>query len=215
MMEPESPPGPETNKPPTFKVGSEARTALETTGTIRCLAKRRYKQESRLSRDGKAWADRLADKACEAMMRDLGRDESAFDKQLLMVELRRTHAYFCFDVFLRDGEKPAEDKDVDLEKCKRADMPVYRISRIERGVHSLELNKAAGRAFGVQYVGIQKFDKGFPPYFRDAHAMSTYIDGRLVEDPAELETEDSPDEEEKEPGNGAGKSVEEAVDNQT
>ncbi|KAI1735009.1 hypothetical protein F4680DRAFT_453404 [Xylaria scruposa] len=174
-----------------IKVENEARIALETNRTVRCLRKRRYTLESRRPKDAKSWADKLADRACQAMMRDLGRDATASARQVLMIQLRRNHAYFCFDVFLQDGS----DQPFNNELCRKTDQAVYRIVKTGRGEYSLERNKTAEKVFALHYLDIQRYDKGDLPYFQDWLNPSFYDDGILVEDPENFVTRDSDREE--------------------
>ncbi|KAI0551751.1 hypothetical protein F4679DRAFT_593177 [Xylaria curta] len=187
------------------KVENEARIALETNRTVRCLRKRRYALESRRPRDAKSWADQLADNACKAMMRDLGRDATAFAKQVLMVQLRRNYAYFCFDVFLQDGSEQPFNNDI----CRKTDQAIYRIVKMGHGVYSLQRNKTAEKIFALQYSNIQEYDKGDLPYFQDMLNPSFYDDGILVENPEEFVTRASDGEEDlsNEIGDGNAKSV--------
>ncbi|KAI1157828.1 hypothetical protein F5B18DRAFT_643484 [Nemania serpens] len=183
----------------------EARTALKSTRTIRCLRKTKYTPESRRPKDGKAWGDDLADRACRAIMRDLGRDETAFTKQLLMVQLRHRYAYFSFDVFLQDGD---EEPSTDI--CQRLDQPIFQIKK-KKGVKGekrpfeLQLSKVVAQHFALHYSHAQKDNKGGPPYFEDWTRMQIYVDGVMMENPEDFKTcTDSEMEEEEKLRNEVG-----------
>ncbi|KAK7953097.1 hypothetical protein PG988_013791 [Apiospora saccharicola] len=189
---------------------AEPRAALEAGRTIRCLTRRRYRPESRRSAHAKAWAQKHAGKLCRGLVRDLGRDPApVFTMQLLMVQLRRRHAYFCFDVYLPPSTESKKDEVFnDNEACYAAsvtagasvvgdaqppseecqqrdhfktDQPVYHVYK-DGEAYGLRRNKNLDKIFALHYSEIQQCDKGGLPYFVDTFKPSFYIDGILQED---------------------------------
>lgn len=159
-----------------IQIEQESRSALETSLTARCLCKKKCNLASRLSRDVIPWANELADKACQALMRDLGRDESAFDKQVLMIQLRRNHAYFCFDFFLQSDGKLSTGN-----ICRKVNQPIHEIRKLGSTYH-MRRNKRLDQIIAAQYSESQKYNKGELPHFQDLFKAAVYDDGILVED---------------------------------
>lgn len=92
-----------------------------------------------------------------------------------MIQLRRQHVYFCFDIFL-----PKCDERVRADVDSSNTQPIHEIRKSGR-VYTMPRNRRLDPIGASQYVEVQKHDKGDRPYFDDLFSALVYEDGMLVE----------------------------------
>lgn len=158
-----------------IEIDPESRADLETNHTARCLFSTKLALESRQPRDIKIWVEGLVEKACQALLRCLGRDAGSFSKQTVMIQLRRRHAYVCFDIFL-----PECDERVRADAGSSYTLPIYEIRKAGK-VYVMRRNKGLDAVCTSQYTKIRTLDKGGRPYFDDLFSAHVYEDGILIE----------------------------------
>lgn len=157
--------------------------ALTADLTARCVVKTKYKHESRHSKDAIAWANSRAEKLTAAMLKHIGKENTAFNIQLNIVKLLDFHdrAYICYDLFL-DGI----DEHVRLEIERSIERPIYLIIRRGDILHVNRGNKRVGAMVADELKFFGEFDKGPWPYFVDTMNPPFYSDGKRIENPAEF-----------------------------
>ncbi|KAH6618337.1 hypothetical protein B0J18DRAFT_437114 [Chaetomium sp. MPI-SDFR-AT-0129] len=165
------------------KVDSHMLNALTADLTARCVVKTKYKHESRHSKDAIAWANSRAEKLTTAMLKHIGKGNTAFNIQLNIVQLLDFHdrAYICYDLFL-DGF----DEHVRLEIERSIERPIYLIIRRGDILHVNRGNKGVDAMVADELKDIGQFDKGPRPYFVDAMNPPLYSEGKRIENPAEF-----------------------------
>ncbi|KAM0425474.1 hypothetical protein ACHAPT_009263 [Fusarium lateritium] len=128
---------------------------------------------------GCQWVDELADKATQALLRDLERDTAAFTKQVQMIQLRRKRIYFCFDLFLSECSNETR-----ADVSQSTEHLIHLISKVgRRGSYRVSRNKALETTCSLQLRDRQNWDKGERPFFDDMFTALVYHNGILVEDP--------------------------------
>ncbi|KAI1310758.1 hypothetical protein F5Y03DRAFT_27721 [Xylaria venustula] len=175
------------------KVDSHVLNALTADLTARCVLKTKYKHESRQSKDAIAWANSRAEKLTTAMLKHIGKENTAFNIQLNIVKLLNFHnkAYICYDLFL-DGF----DEHIRLEIERSIERPIYLITRRGDTLHVNRGNKEVDAMVAYQLKDIGAVDKGPRPYF-DVMNPPLYCDGQRIENPTEFMSGSEEDEDGK------------------
>ncbi|KAI0837472.1 hypothetical protein F5Y06DRAFT_270507 [Hypoxylon sp. FL0890] len=165
------------------KVDSHVLNALTADLTARCVLKTKYKHESRQSKDAIAWANSRAEKLTTAMLKHIGKENTAFNIQLNIVKLLDFHnkAYICYDLFL-DGF----DEHIRLEIKRSIERPIYLITRRGDTLHVNRGNKEVDAMVAYELKDIGAVDKGPRPYFVDVMNPPLYCDGQRIENPTEF-----------------------------
>ncbi|KAH9889192.1 hypothetical protein F4778DRAFT_394941 [Xylariomycetidae sp. FL2044] len=165
------------------KVDSHMLNALTTDLTARCVLRTKYKHESRHSKDAIAWANSRAEKLTTAMLKQIGKENTAFNIQLNIVQLLDFHhrANICYDLFL-DGF----DEHIRLEIERSIERPIFLVIRRGDTLHVNRGNKGVDAMVADEWKFIGKLDKGPRPYFVDRMNPPLYSDGKRIENPAEF-----------------------------
>ncbi|KAI5456809.1 hypothetical protein BGZ63DRAFT_408948 [Mariannaea sp. PMI_226] len=164
-------------------VDSHMLNALTADLTAPYVLKTKYKHDSRHSKDAIAWAKSRAEKLTTAMLKHIGKENTAFNIQLNIVKLLDFHhrAYICYDLFL-DGF----DEHIRLEIEQSIERPIYLVTKRGDIHHVNRGNKGVDAMVADELKDIGEFDKGLRPYFVDAMNPPLYCDGKRIENPAEL-----------------------------
>ncbi|KAI0201936.1 hypothetical protein F4808DRAFT_422894 [Astrocystis sublimbata] len=139
--------------------------------------RRKLTLDYRRPSDARSRADSNASQACQAIMRDLGRDASAYSKKVFMIQLHRYYAYFGSDVFLGDSSvQPSCD-------VSRKTIGLSTRSTIAVTCIACDGTRLPTRSWPFSTPKPRHVTKGGLPYFQDRFTRAIYDDGVLVEDP--------------------------------